>query len=190
MSFAELFLTAVALSMDAFAVSMCKGLGMRRLNWKNAVIIALFFGGFQALMPLLGWLLGTQFARLIDKLDHWVVFGLLAFIGGKMIFDALSDRGGEADCSGERLDLRELLMLAFATSVDALAVGISFAFLDIRIGPSAGCIGITTFLLSLAAVAIGHRFGAKHRARATLFGGAVLVLIGLKVLLQHLGVFG
>lgn len=189
MSLPELLLTAVALSMDAFAVSMCKGLGMPKLNWRNAAIIALFFGGFQALMPLIGWLLGTQFARLIERLDHWVVFGLLGFIGGKMIFDAIKGGGDEAKCDGGRLDFKELVVLAFATSVDALAVGISFAFLNVDILPSVACIGATTFVLSLAAVALGHRFGAKHRARATLFGGIVLVAIGLKILLEHLGVF-
>ncbi len=190
MSFVELLLTAVALSMDAFAVSTCKGLSLRRMDWKRAGIIGLFFGGFQAAMPLLGWLLGKQFERLITSVDHWIVFALLAFIGGKMIFDAL--KGGEEDgCPVEdKLDIKELVGLSFATSIDALAVGISFAFLQVEILPSVACIGVTTFLISVAGVAIGQKFGAKYQDRATLVGGVVLVLIGLKILLEHLGVFG
>lgn len=190
MTFAELLLTAVALSMDAFAVSTCKGLNMRKLNWKNAVMIGLFFGGFQAAMPLIGWLLGKQFERLITNVDHWIVFGLLAFIGGKMIFDAL--KGGEEDACGmeETLDYKQLVMLSFATSIDALAVGISFAFLKVAVLPSAGLIGITTFTLSVIGVVIGQRFGAKYQSKATLLGGIVLVLIGLRILLEHLNLFG
>ena len=189
MRFAELLLTAVGLSMDAFAVATCKGLNMRRLNWKQAVVIGLFFGGFQALMPLIGWLIGTQFAGLITNVDHWVVFALLAFIGGKMIFDAV--RGGEDEacgCGEPKLDFKELTVLALATSIDALAVGISFAFLHVKIIPSVLTIGVTTFLLSLLGVAVGCRFGARYRDKATLAGGVILVLIGVKILLEHLGV--
>lgn len=188
MTWTELALTAIGLSMDAFAVAMCKGLSMQRLNGRRAVVIGLFFGGFQALMPLLGWLLGTQFAHLIESVDHWVVFALLAFIGVRMILDAL--RGGdEAACDdGGELNLRELTMLALATSIDALAVGISFAFLNVRIVPSVLAIGAITFLLSVAGVAIGCRFGAKYRVKATLLGGVILLLIGVKILLEHLGV--
>lgn len=186
----ELLLTAVALSMDAFAVSTCKGLNMKKVNWRHALVIGLFFGGFQAFMPLIGWLLGKQFERLITGVDHWLVFGLLGFIGGKMIFDAI--RGGEeAGCViEEKLNYKELIVLSFATSIDALAVGISFAFLKVRILPSVAVIGVTTCLLSILGVAIGQRFGAKYRDKATLVGGAVLVLIGLKILLEHVGVFG
>lgn len=189
MTFVELLLTAVALSMDAFAVSTCKGLSMRKLNWKHALVIGLFFGGFQAFMPLIGWLLGKQFERLITNVDHWIVFALLAVIGGKMIFDSL--RGGEnEDCGCEdKLDLKELVGLSFATSIDALAVGISFAFLKVRILPSVVCIGITTCLLSVGGVWIGQKFGAKYQDKATLAGGVVLVLIGLRILLEHMGVF-
>ena len=189
MRFAELLLTAVGLSMDAFAVATCKGLNMRRLNWKQAVVIGLFFGGFQALMPLIGWLIGTQFAGLITNVDLWVVFALLAFIGGKMIFDAV--RGGEDEacgCGETKLDFKELTVLALATSIDALAVGISFAFLHVKIIPSVLTIGVTTFLLSLLGVAVGCRFGARYRDKATLAGGVILVLIGVKILLEHLGV--
>ncbi len=190
MTFVELLLTAVALSMDAFAVSTCKGLNLRAMDWKRAGVIGLFFGGFQAFMPLVGWLLGSQFERFITSVDHWIVFGLLALIGGKMIYDAVKS-GEEAECPAEdKLDLKELVGLSFATSIDALAVGISFAFLRVRILPSVLCIGVTTCVLSMAGVAIGQKFGAKYQSRATLIGGIVLVLIGLRILLQHIGVFG
>lgn len=190
MTWIELLLTAVALSMDAFAVSTCKGLNLRQMNWKRAGLIGLFFGGFQALMPLLGWLLGRQFEHLITSVDHWIVFALLSIIGGKMIYDALKP-GEDACCPAEdRLDIKELVGLSFATSIDALAVGISFAFLKVQILPSVAVIGVTTCLLSMLGVAIGQKFGAKYQDRATLVGGIVLVLIGLKILLEHLGVFG
>lgn len=189
MTFVELLLTAVALSMDAFAVSACKGLNMRKVNWSHALVIGFFFGGFQAAMPLIGWLLGKQFEHLITSFDHWVVFGLLALIGGKMIFDAL--KGGEEEsCKPEeKLDMKEMIVLSFATSIDALAVGISFAFLQVKVLPSVACIGVTTCLLSILGVAIGQKFGAKYKDKATLVGGVVLIGIGLKILLEHLGVF-
>ncbi len=189
MSIVELLLTAIALSMDAFAVSTCKGLNLRTMNWRRAAVIGLFFGGFQALMPLLGWLLGKQFEYLITSLDHWIVFGLLCVIGGKMIYDAIKGEDAAACQAEERLDLKELVGLAFATSVDALAVGISLAFLNVRILPSVAVIGITTCAISMLGVAIGCKFGAKYQDRATLVGGIVLVLIGLRILLEHLGVF-
>ena len=190
MTFVELLLTAVALSMDAFAVSTCKGLNMRKMNWRQALIIGLFFGGFQALMPLIGWLLGKQFEGLITSVDHWIVFALLTLIGGKMVYDAL--KGGEEEgCAPEtKLDIRQMIGLSFATSVDALAVGISFAFLKVQILPSVACIGVTTCLLSILGVAIGQRFGAKYQDRATLAGGIVRILLGVKILLEHLGAFG
>lgn len=189
MSFWALLLTGVGLSMDAFAVSLCKGLQMPKLSWKNALIIALFFGASQALMPAIGWLLGSQFERYITSVDHWLVFGLLGFVGGKMIYDAFKP-GDEEECEGSlvRLDIKQLFVLAFATSIDALAVGISFAFLNVRILPAALTIGVVTFLLSLSGVLVGHRFGTKYRKYATLVGGCALILIGLKVLLEHLGV--
>ena len=189
MTWIELFLTAVALSMDAFAVSTCKGLNLRTMNWKRAGLIGLFFGGFQAAMPLLGWLLGKQFEHLITNYDHWVVFGLLALIGGKMVFDALKGGEEEACKPEEKLNYKELVILSFATSIDALAVGISFAFLQVRVLPSVACIGVTTCLLSILGVAIGQKFGAKYKDKATLVGGAVLIAIGLKILLEHLGIF-
>ena len=185
----ELFLIAVGLSMDAFAVAICKGLGMKRLNVRQAVVIALFFGGFQALMPLVGWALGTQFEHFITPVDHWIAFALLAFIGGKMLWDSFHGDEACGACSADtRLDLRELTMLAIATSIDALAVGITFAFLRVDIVPSAVLIGATTFVLSFVGVAVGHRFGVRYEKAATAVGGIVLILIGLKILLEHLGV--
>lgn len=185
MGFWELFLTTVGLSMDAFAVSMCKGLRMRAVNWKYAVVIGLFFGGFQAAMPLVGWVVGKQFERYITAVDHWVVFALLAFIGGKMIVEALRGEA-EGDCGALGLDLKELTVLAFATSVDALAVGISFAFLQVDIAPAVATIGLVTFALSIVGVAVGCKFGAKFQKQANLLGGVILVLIGVKILLEHL----
>lgn len=187
MGFTELFLIAIGLSMDAFAVSVCKGLAMPRLDWRQAVVIALFFGCFQAFMPAIGWLVGAQFAHYVTSFAHWIAFALLAFIGAKMIWDA---RTGDSDDAGDasRLDLKELVLLAIATSIDALAVGVSFAFLDVSIAPSAALIGVTTFSLSLVGVAIGNRFGARWEKPAAIVGGVVLVLIGVKVLLEGLGV--
>ena len=186
MGFVELFLIAVGLSMDAFAVSICKGLGMRRLNMGQAVVIALFFGGFQALMPVIGWAVGAQFAGFVSAYAHWIAFALLAFIGGKMLWEAFHD---EPDDEGPfALDLKELFILAIATSIDALAVGVSFAFLEVDIVPSVTLIGVTTFALSMAGVAIGHQFGSRWEKPATIVGGIVLVLIGAKVLLEGFGI--
>ena len=180
MGFVELFLIAVSLSMDAFAVSVCKGLCMKRLDVRQAVVIALFFGGFQALMPLAGWALGTQFEALITPVDHWIAFVLLGIIGSKMLWDAFHEDDPEdlACPTDGKLDLRELVMMAIATSIDALAVGITFAFLRVDIAVSVGLIGITTFVLSIVGVAVGHRFGAKYEKPATIVGGIVLILIG------------
>lgn len=190
MGFAELFLIAVGLSMDAFAVSVCKGLCMKRLNIKQALVIALFFGGFQALMPLVGWALGTSFESYITPIDHWIAFGLLGFIGGKMLWDAFRENvEEELSCPAtSKLDMRELLMLAIATSIDALAVGITFAFLRVDIVLSVGLIGATTFVLALVGVVVGHRFGTRYEKTATIAGGVVLILIGTKILLEHLGI--
>lgn len=179
--------------MDAFAVAIAKGLGMARLKWGQALVIALFFGVFQGVMPVIGWLLGAQFAELIAPVDHWVAFVLLAFIGGKMLVDVYREKDDEAstDEAAEKdkpLDLRELLLLAIATSIDALAVGITFAFLDVSIGFSATFIGIVTFVLSLLGVAVGHQFGARWEKPSNIAGGVVLILIGLHILLNHLGV--
>lgn len=186
----ELFLIGVALSMDAFAVSMCKGLSMRKLNHRHAFIISLFFGGFQAIMPLIGWFLGTQFEQYIKPVDHWVAFALLTYIGIKMIWDATHEKEEEKNEKLEdpKLDLKEMLLLAIATSIDALAVGITFAVLQTPIVPAITIIGLTTFCLSWIGVAIGNRFGTRYEKKAEITGGVVLVLIGLKILLEHLGV--
>lgn len=188
MGFIELALIAVGLSMDAFAVAICKGLGMKRLSVRQAFVIALFFGGFQALMPAIGWALGTQFEALITPIDHWIAFVLLALIGGSMLKESFGKGDDEqAEAADAKLDLRELTMLAVATSIDALAVGITFAFLRVAIAPAAGLVGITTFVLSFAGVVVGHRFGARYEKAATAVGGVVLILIGCKILLEHLG---
>ena len=185
MSFLELLLVAVGLSMDAFAVAVCRGLEMRRIDYRQALLIAVFFGGFQALMPVVGYLLGAGFEHYISAFDHWIAFALLAFIGGKMIWEAV--RGGEEE-QPQELDLKMLLMMAVATSIDALAVGITFAFLRMGILSSALTIGATTFLISFGGVAAGNRFGARYKQKAEIVGGVVLVLIGVKILLEHLGV--
>lgn len=187
----EILMIGVGLSMDAFAASICKGLNMRRLNVKNMLIIGLFFGGFQALMPAVGWILGKQFEVYITSVDHWVAFALLAFIGGKMIYDVFGEK--EEDEYGEktdRLDMKEVLTLAVATSIDALAVGITFAFLQVEILKAVSVIGVTTFVLSIIGVAVGHMFGSKYEKKATLAGGIILILIGLKILLEHTGIIG
>lgn len=188
MSILELLLIGVGLSMDAFAVAVCKGLNMRKVNKVHCFTIALFFGGFQALMPFIGWLLGTQFEQYIVVIDHWIAFALLAIIGGKMIKEALSEEEEEMNKCDSRLDFKELFMLAVATSIDALAVGITFAFLQVKIFPAITIIGCTTFLLSVMGVFIGNIFGSKYKSKAELAGGVILVLIGVKILLEHLGI--
>lgn len=188
MSLFELFLIAVGLSMDAFAVSVCKGLCMRKMKYGQATVIALFFGGFQAIMPLIGWFLGKQFEKYITSVDHWIAFVLLGIIGFNMIREAVSkDEETTCDCD-ERLDLKELLILAIATSIDALAVGITLAFLQVSIVPAVSFIGVTTFVLSFAGVGIGKVFGAKYKNKAELVGGIILIVIGVKILLEHLGI--
>lgn len=189
MDWVQLVLIAVSLSMDAFAVALCKGLCMKRINYRHAGVIALAFGFFQGMMPLIGWFLGKQFEQYITPIDHWIAFVLLGYIGGKMIWDALHENNeGQACDIEERLDLKELLIMAVATSIDALAVGITFAFLQISIVPSVCAIGLITFALSFVGVIVGNRFGNKFQSKAQLAGGTVLVLIGLKILLEHLGI--
>lgn len=190
MGFIEFFLTGIGLSMDAFAVAICKGLGMRKVNYKQMLLIALFFGGFQALMPLLGWLLGRQFEQYITSVDHWIAFALLVLIGANMLWEA---RKGDDTTDAETvydapLPLGQLLLMAIATSIDALAVGISFAFLGVNIWLAIAIIGTTTFLISAAGVFIGNRFGNRYEKRATIAGGIILILLGVKILLEHLGV--
>lgn len=188
--FITVFLTGVALSMDAFAVAICKGLKMQKLNYKQMGLIALFFGGFQALMPFIGWMLGHSFKDYIESFDHWVAFALLVFIGGKMIYEAFNGDDEDDDCSC--FDIKELLVMAIATSIDAMAVGIAFAIDGIdtlaSILVAILIIGVTTFILSAVGVFIGHKFGAVYKSKAELAGGIILILIGAKILLEHLGI--
>ena len=174
---------AVGLSMDAFAVSVCKGLSIQRLKLRHALIVGAWFGAFQALMPAIGWLLGSSFAELIESVDHWIAFVLLALIGGNMIREAVGKDEEECDPSLAPLTM---LLLAVATSIDALAVGVTFAFLRVDILPAVTLIGVCTFLISAAGVKVGNVFGVRYKSKAELAGGVVLVLIGLKILLEHL----
>lgn len=184
MDLIELFLIAVGLSMDAFAVSVCKGLAMPKCTFKKAAIVGLWFGGFQALMPAIGYVLGAQFQETIASIDHWIAFVLLALIGGNMIHEALDNDEEEADAS---LDVKTMFLLAVATSIDALAIGITFAFLKVNIIPAVCFIGIVTFIISFAGVKIGNVFGARYKNKAEIVGGIILILLGLKILLEHLG---
>jgi putative Mn2+ efflux pump MntP len=186
MGFIETILIALSLAMDAFAVSISKGLEMKKMNHQGALIIAGLFGGFQAGMPLLGWLLGIQFERYILDYGHWAAFILLTVIGGKMIFDVLKARGDNTQ-NCEKLSIKKLLVLAVATSIDALAVGVSFAFLNSPMLPAVLLIGIITFILSYLGVVLGNGCGNKFSSKAELAGGILLILIGLKILLEHLG---
>lgn len=184
MGLIELFLIAVGLSMDAFAVSVCKGLAMPKCTFKKAAIVGLWFGGFQALMPAIGYILGAQFQEAIASIDHWIAFVLLALIGGNMVHEALDNDEEEADAS---LDVKTMFLLAVATSIDALAIGITFAFLKVSIIPAVCFIGIVTFIISFAGVKIGNVFGARYKNKAEIVGGVILILLGLKILLEHLG---
>lgn len=188
--FIELFLLGIGLAMDAFAVSVCKGLGMRNLNKKQTLIIGLYFGGFQALMPLIGWLLGSQFQKYITRIDHWIAFILLGFIGGKMMIEAIREWNEEetVDVIDAHLDHKNMLVLSVATSIDALAVGITFAFLDTPIIEAITIIGITTMVISIIGVVVGNFFGSRYKSKAEFIGGLILVLLGLKILLEHLGI--
>lgn len=185
MSFFTLFTIAVGLSMDAFAVSICKGLAMKRITFKKALIIGLWFGGFQALMPLIGYLLGVQFQSKITSIDHWIAFVLLCFIGINMIREACSK---EEEQTNDSLAVKEMFILAVATSIDALAVGVTFAFLQVSILPAITFIGVTTLILSMIGVKIGNVFGTRYKSKAELTGGIILILIGVKILLEHLGI--
>lgn len=182
----DIFLIGVALSMDAFAVSVCKGLSVKKAGVKHVLTVGVYFGGFQALMPMLGFLLGYKFESFITNIDHWIAFVLLAIIGGNMIREALGK--DEDDKETDDFSFRAMLPLAVATSIDALAVGISFAFLGVDIVTAALLIGATTFVLSGAGIFVGNIFGSKYKSKAELAGGIVLILIGAKILLEHLGI--
>lgn len=186
MSIVEVLLIAVSLAMDALAVAICKGLAMKKITVKNACIVGLWFGGFQALMPVVGYLLGRNFQKYIENVDHWVAFVLLALIGANMIKEALSKKEEEADDS---LSFKKMLPLSIATSIDALAVGITFGVMPgVNVPVSIACIGVVTFLLSALGLKVGNVFGLRFKAKAEIAGGVILILLGLKILLEHLGV--
>lgn len=187
MQFWELILMAAALSMDAFAVAVCKGLATPKLTWKHMAVVGIWFGGFQALMPVIGYFLGTAFKAYIEAVDHWVAFVLLAIIGLGMIKATLSKSDEPADAS---LSFKTMLVMALATSIDALAVGVTFAVLEVQVAFAVAVIGVCTFVLSALGVKLGNVFGVRYKSKAEFAGGAILLFLGLKLLLSHLGVLG
>lgn len=182
MSLTELFILAVGLSMDAFAVAVCKGLSMQKMEWKKAVVIGLYFGGFQGMMPVIGYLLGVQFQDKITAIDHWIAFVLLGLIGANMVKESMDKEAEETDDS---VSFQSMSVLALATSIDALAIGVTFAFLNVQIVPAVSFIGVVTFVLSMAGVKIGNVFGCRYKSKAELAGGIILILMGTKILLEH-----
>ena len=187
MNFIELLLIAIGLSMDAFSVSICKGLTTKKFSWRMAIICGLWFGLFQMLMPIVGYFLGAQFQEMIEAYDHWIAFGLLFLIGANMIREAIWGKKEEGSNNGA-LDFKTMFLLAIATSIDALAVGVSFACIQVQLWSSVLVIGLTTFLFSVLGVKIGNVFGSKYEKSAGIIGGIILILIGLKILLEHLGI--
>lgn len=185
MSIPELFIIAVGLSMDAFAVSVCKGLSVQKMKVSHGLICGLYFGGFQALMPFLGYLLGSQFETMITRIDHWIAFVLLFLIGFNMVKESRETDEEKLDAS---FGPASMLPLAVATSIDALAVGVTFAFLQVNIFWAVLFIGVVTCILSTVGVRVGHVFGMKYKSRAELAGGVILILMGTKILLEHLGI--
>ena len=183
--FIEIFLIGVGLSMDAFAVSICKGLSMKMIKKRDVFIIALFFGGFQALMPFIGWFLGKGFESYITSIDHWIAFILLVGIGINMVKEAFNK---ESENRNDNVDVKTMLVLSIATSIDALAIGITFACLKIHIVMPVITIGLITFIISVIGVKIGNRFGDKYEKKAEIMGGVILILLGIKILLEHLGI--
>ena len=191
MGIVELLLLAVGLSMDACAVSICKGLSMKKATLKEGAICGIWFGGFQALMPLIGFFLGSLFAQAIEAIDHWIALALLTFIGINMLKEAFSKSEECEECSGADLSFKTMLVMAIATSIDALAVGISLAMAgDVNIYLAVILIGVITFALSCAGVKIGNIFGSRFEKKAQAAGGIILILLGIKILLEHLGVLG
>ena len=186
MGILEILLIAIGLAMDAFAVSICKGLSMKKMNWKKAIIVGIYFGVFQALMPVIGYCLGTTFESLVTKVDHWIAFILLALIGGKMLKEAFDNN---SEGYNDSVNFKTMVILAIATSIDALAVGITFAFFNVNLVLAISLIGIITFILSVIGTKIGNRFGDKYENKAELLGGIILVLLGVKILAEHLNLF-
>ena len=187
MGILEMFLIAIGLAMDAFAVSVCKGLSLKQMDWRKAIIVGLYFGIFQALMPAIGYFLGATFENLVTQIDHWIAFVLLGIIGINMLREAFDNEKEEAN---DRVDFKTMLVLAIATSIDALAIGITFAFLKVNVLLATLLIGIITFGLSVIGVKIGNKFGNKYERKAETIGGIILILMGLKILLEHLGILG
>lgn len=183
MGLATLIILSIGLAMDAFAVSICKGLSMKKMKWKNAIVVGLYFGIFQALMPIIGYLLGVNFQSRIASIDHWIAFILLGIIGANMIKEAISK---ETDTQNDSVKFKDMIILAIATSIDALAVGITFAFLKVNIVLAVTLIGIITFSISIIGVKIGNIFGNKYEKKAEFVGGMILILLGIKILLEHL----
>ena len=185
MSAVELLLLSIGLAMDAFAVSVCKGISMKKMNWKKAIIIGLYFGGFQALMPTIGYFLGSAFQSLITSIDHWIAFILLGIIGGGMIKEAFED---DKENVNDDVGFKTMIILAIATSIDALAVGITFVFLNVNLILAVSLIGIITFVISVIGTKIGNRFGDKYERKAEMVGGIILIFLGIKILLEHIGI--
>lgn len=183
MNLLEILLVSVGLAMDAFAVSVCKGLSMKMMDWKKAIIVGSYFGIFQMVMPIIGYMLGIGFSSFIENVDHWIAFGLLAFIGAKMIKESFQ----KEEKINDSVDFKTMYMLAIATSIDALAIGITYAFLEVENYMLAfACIGVITFILSIIGVKIGNRFGNKYGSNAEFVGGFILVCLGVKILIEHL----
>lgn len=185
MSITEIVLLSIGLAMDAFAVSICKGIQMKKMNWRKAIIIGLWFGGFQALMPTIGYFLGTTFESVVTSIDHWIAFVLLEIIGGNMLKESFSN---EEDDGNDDVGVKTMFFLAVATSIDALAVGITFAFLKVNLLLAISLIGVISFILPVLGTKIGNRFGDKYKSKAEFVGGMILVLLGIKILLEHLGI--
>jgi len=181
----EVLLISIGLAMDAFAVSICKGLSMKRMSWKKAIIVGIYFGIFQALMPAIGYFLGATFEDFVTKIDHWIAFGLLVFIGANMLKEAFAK---DAENHNDSVDFKTMVVLAIATSIDALAIGITFAFLKVNLILATLMIGIVTFIICVIGVKIGNKFGDKYERKAETVGGLILILMGIKILLEHLGV--
>lgn len=185
MGFLEITITSIGLAMDAFATSICKGLALKKINFKKCMIVGLYFGIFQGLMPVIGYLLGSALGEYILRVDHWIAFALLTFVGSSMLIDATSKK--EETVTND-ISFKSMLPLAVATSIDALAVGVTFAFLKVNILFSVLLIGIITFILSIIGVKIGSKFGKKYEKKAQILGGAILIIMGLRILLTHLGI--
>jgi len=185
MGASEILLISIGLAMDAFAVSICKGLSMKTMNWKKAIIVGLYFGVFQALMPVIGYFLGATFKDLVTQIDHWIAFALLVLIGMSMLKEAFAKN---EENHNDSVDLKTMVILAIATSIDALAVGITFAFLKVNMLIAGLMIGITTFIICAIGVKIGNKFGDKYERKAEVVGGLILILMGIKILLEHLAI--